>query len=67
MDTRPQFVAHRKLKRRASKIAALVSEATPEARKAKKNMGVVVYRTGRTNLNGFFHPGRKGQLLKCKG
>lgn len=51
---RPQFVANRKLHRRATKISALNSAATPEAREARKAMNEVNYGKARVNLNGFF-------------
>ena len=49
---------------RTNKIEALALEKTPEARKAKKAMGDVVYRTGRANLTNWFAP--KGKLITAR-
>ncbi len=48
------FVKHKKLVRRAAKIAALDALATPEARKQRKQMNDVIVKRERQNLNGFF-------------
>lgn len=50
----PQFTKYSRLKRRAAKVKALVNEATPEARKARKAMNDHVVKRERMNLNGFY-------------
>jgi len=47
------------LEYRASKIAALADEKTPEARKARKAMNDVVYRGARDNTKNWFAPSGK--------
>lgn len=59
---RPQFIKNRKLVRRKEKIQALSEQASPEARKARKEMNVSVVRRGKTNVNGFYGAER----LKCR-
>lgn len=65
-DSRPQFSKHQGIQRRANKIKALADQASPEARKARKDMNTTVYRRGRTNTNGFFGVQRITRRTKKK-
>lgn len=66
MDNRPKFKKHQGIIRRAEKIKALNDTASPESRKARKDMNTTVYRRGRMNTNGFFGVQRLVRRTKKK-
>lgn len=59
LDCRPVFAKRNGVAARMAKIQALALANTPEARKARKAMNVIVVRRGTLNVKGFYKPNAK--------